>query len=277
MSFKKAIKIAAVRVYLNNLAQISMRKAGEAAIKLFALPQKGRLTADDSTFLNTSEKHIDHAAGFPVQTYKWHGGDKTVLLVHGWESNSARWKWLIEYLKAENYTIVALDAPAHGATGSDYFSAILYADMINAVLKRVQPYAVVGHSVGGFATALAVSQSNVKSIQKLILVAAPCNLRYIFDKFFQVLKLNKKVQIGYYKAFERIVGKSVDKVTVQHFIPKIESKGYLIYDTQDDLVPISEGFNIKKHWNGAEIYTTEGLGHSLQHEDIYKKIIEFLK
>ena len=277
MSFKKKIKIGAVRAYLNNLAQISPRRAGDLALKLFSSPQKGRLTEEDSSFLSFAEHFTDTVNGINIQTYTWRGGDKTVLLVHGWESNSARWQWLIEYLKAENYTIVALDAPAHGGTGSQYFNAILYAEMIDKVIQRVQPFVVIGHSVGGFAAALAVSKTAFKDIEKLILVAAPCNLRHIFDKFFSVLKLNKKVQIGYYKAFEKIVGKTVDEVTVQHFIKNIAAKGYLIYDKMDDLVAIQEGIDIKKHWNDTEMFTTEGFGHSLQHENIYKKIIEFLK
>lgn len=276
MSFKKKMAIGVVGAYLNSLAHISPLRAGKLAIKLFASPQKGRLTPEDSIYLTTAKAHVDKYDDVAIQTYTWQGGDKTVLLVHGWESNSARWQWLIDYLKAENFTIVALDAPAHGASGSPYFSAALYAKMIQKVVERVQPNAVIGHSVGGFSVAYSVYQMTDTPIEKMILVAAPSNLRQIFDKYFDVLKLNKKVRANYYIEFERYFGKSVDEVTIEHFVSRIETEGLLIYDKHDDIVAVQDATKIKTQWNNAEMMITEGLGHSLQHKEVYEAIIRFL-
>ena len=68
-------------------------------------------------------------------TYYWEGNNKTILLAHGWESNSFRWKNLITELQRYGYSIVALDAPAHGDSGSKMFNAILYSEFINMLLK----------------------------------------------------------------------------------------------------------------------------------------------
>ncbi len=277
MSFKKKMAIEVVGAYLNSLAHVSTPRAGKLAIKLFATPQKGRLTSEDSVYLDSAVKYVDKFNDIDIQTYTWQGGDKTVLLVHGWESNSARWQWLIPYLKAENYTIVSLDAPAHGASGSKYFSAALYADMIEKVVNRVQPFAVIGHSVGGFSAAFSLFKMENSNIEKLILVAAPSNLRQIFDKFFTVLKLNKKVRAAYYIEFQRYFGKSVDEVTIEHFMGKISAKGFLIYDKMDDLVSINDAYALENKWKGSKKLITEGLGHSLQHEEIYEAIVGFLK
>lgn len=277
MSLKKKIKITSVRVYLNNLAYISPRRAGDWAIKLFSLPQKGRLTEDDKAYLQSATESVFYFQDVKIQTYKWQGGEKTVLLVHGWESNSARWQWLIPYLKAENYTIIALDAPAHGASGSPYFNAFLYAEMIAKVIKETQPSAVIGHSVGAYASIVAASKTPENAIEKLIIMAAPCNLRHIFDKFFRILKLNTRVQKSYYKTFYRILGKTVDEVTALHFIPKIKAKGLLIYDKKDDIVALDESFKIQAHWADSDIFVTDNLGHSLQNDIIYNKITAFLK
>ncbi len=276
MSFKKKMAIGVVGAYLNSLAHLSTARAGKLAIKLFATPQKGRLTEEDKAYLANAEKHVDILEDVSIQTYTWRGGDKTVLLVHGWESNSARWQWLIEYLKAENFTIVALDAPAHGASGSRYFSAALYAKMIQKVVERVKPYAMIGHSVGGFSVAYSLFQMSETPVEKLILVAAPSNLRQIFDKYFAILKLNKKVQASYYVEFERYFGKSVDEVTIEHFIKGAKAEGLLIYDRHDDIVAVNDAAKIKNKWQRAETLITEGLGHSLQHEKVYEAIIRFL-
>jgi esterase/lipase len=276
MSFKKKMAIGVVGAYLNSLAHVSSARAGKLAIKLFATPQKGRLTAEDMAYLASAKKHIDRHDDVDIQTYTWQGGDKTVLLVHGWESNSARWQWLIEYLKAENFTIVALDAPAHGASGSRYFSAALYAKMILKVVERVQPFAMIGHSVGGFSVAYSLFQMENAPIEKMILVAAPSNLRQIFDKYFNVLKLNKKVRASYYVEFERYFGKSVDEVTIEHFVKGAKTEGLLIYDKHDDIVAVQDATKIKTKWNKAEMVITEGLGHSLQHEKVFEAVKRFL-
>ena len=71
--------------------------------------------------------------------------------MHGWESNSGRWKNIIQRLQQEQYNIVALDAPAHGASGSSSFNAILYSKFITVVSKNFKPNFFIGHSVGGMA------------------------------------------------------------------------------------------------------------------------------
>ena len=51
--------------------------------------------------------------------------------------------------KADN--IVALDAPAHGTSGSKIFNAVLYSKFIEVVCKEFKPSILMGHSVGGMA------------------------------------------------------------------------------------------------------------------------------
>ena len=53
-------------------------------------------------------------------TYRWLGKKETILLAHGWESNSFRWKDLIVKLDtALDYNVIALDAPAHGRSSGE--------------------------------------------------------------------------------------------------------------------------------------------------------------
>ena len=80
----------------------------------------------------------------PIQTYHWKGSKETVLLAHGWESNSNRWRYEIEKLQTEGYTIIALDGPAHGGSGSATFNAILYSEFINVVSQNVQTHVFYG-------------------------------------------------------------------------------------------------------------------------------------
>ena len=89
---------------------------------------------------------------YTIQTYQWKGEKQTILLAHGWESNTYRWKSLINKLHQNGHHIIALDAPAHGQSSGTQFNAILYSEFINVVASHYQPTVIVGHSVGGMAT-----------------------------------------------------------------------------------------------------------------------------
>ena len=67
-------------------------------MSIFSTPLKGRIREADFDFLNSSFKEELSQGDFPVMTYRWVGKNKTILLAHGWESNSARWKLLINNL-----------------------------------------------------------------------------------------------------------------------------------------------------------------------------------
>ena len=139
---------------LNGISYISPKYASKLAINLFSKPRKGKITEEQLPLLESAfiEEHTYN--DLSIMTYRWIGKGKTILLVHGWESNSARWEFLIKEFKIKGYTIVALDAPAHGNSGGKFFNAVLYAEFINVVANKFQPEIIIGHSVGGMALSL---------------------------------------------------------------------------------------------------------------------------
>jgi len=160
---------------INVLSLVSSKLAGNLALTLFSTPLKGKIKEEEFDFLNTAFKEELKYQDFPIMTYRWLGKGKTVLLVHGWESNAARWKPLIENLKLQGFNIIALDAPAHGKSGSKRFNAILYAEFINIVSKKFNPHIIIGHSVGGMATVFYQHKYQNSEVEKLVLLGAPSN------------------------------------------------------------------------------------------------------
>ena len=84
-----------------------------------------------------------------IQTYIWKGNDTVLFLIHGWESNSARWKKALPYILKSRYTVVAIDAPAHGLSSGKDFNAHKYTEFIHHVAKMYNPNILIGHSIGG--------------------------------------------------------------------------------------------------------------------------------
>ena len=270
------IAVTAIRLSLNALSYISKERAGEEGFKIFSKPRKGKLTADDEIFLNSAEKETIIFENINIQTYTWRGDEnKKILLAHGWESNSARWKPLISMLKNKNYTVLALDAPAHGASGSKIFTQILYAEMINQVAKKHFPNILVGHSAGGFAISYFFNKYRPAQVKKIILLAPVSDNRVVFDLYFNFLGTNSRVKSGFYDFFKKKYG-NPEALIVSEFAKDFSVKALIIHDKNDEIVPYSQSEKIKAAWENSELILTENLGHSLRKDIIYDKLMNFL-
>jgi pimeloyl-ACP methyl ester carboxylesterase len=283
----KRLTLASVKGYLNTLTTVSPEKGGEKAFKLFSKPRKGRLTSTNKAFLNSAIWETVEFQNFKIQTYRWVADDSgfstkngpfsTILLAHGWESNSARWKPILAKLLKQGHTVVALDAPAHGATSGKLFIPIEYAACINKVIAHFQPSILVGHSVGGYASAYCMAHFTPPSVKKLILMATPSNMTQIFDAFLDFLKLSDKTRQAFYDYIKTEYGKPAEAFALEHFADKIKAQGLIIHDENDEIIPHKDAFTIEKAWKTAKVNITQGQGHRLRHEKIYKMILDFVK
>ena len=256
MKISQKTQIAFLRAYLNTLAHFSKLKAGALTIKLFFTPRKGRLTDDNRQTLSSATWETLSLRDIKIQTYRWAGEKQTVLLAHGWESNAARWQQLIKKLRKKGFSVVALDAPAHGESGSPDFNAFLYAEMIEVVAERFEPAAIVGHSAGGFSAAFYATHFLHPSVSQLVLLAAPSELNQIFDKSFDLLKLSNKVRLGFYTTLERMLNKPLEYFSIKEMVKPLAINGLIIHDKTDDVCNFADGKNIQANWKSSEFIAT---------------------
>lgn len=186
--------IKLVGSYLNVLSYVSADYAANKALHIFSKPRKGKLTPKQEVFLNSASKEFLQYEDLKIATYHWRGDKETILLAHGWESNSARWKKKITYLTKEGFNVIALDAPAHGASGNKFFNALLYSECLNIVAQKYQPQIVIGHSVGGMALVFFQQKNQLKSIQKMVLLGAPSEFEDVLKNYINLLGYNKKIE-----------------------------------------------------------------------------------
>ena len=247
------------------------------AFDVFCTPRKGRLSDSNRQALaNAAWETLEHNQT-PIQVYRWAGKGPTVLLVHGWESNAARWKPLVKMLRAADFNIIALDAPAHGATGGRYFYVSTYSDMLSVVVEKYQPMALVGHSVGGYTAAYCAAKSTPNSPKKIVVMAAPTHLGLIFDTFLNYLKVNRSVHRAFYTQFKHQFGQSVDDFDARRFLPQLNHiEGLILHDKDNAIVPISSAEIYKSYWPKATLQTTHQLGHSMRDTTVHRHIVEFL-
>ncbi|WP_298495385.1 alpha/beta hydrolase [uncultured Algibacter sp.] len=261
---------------INLTSYFSSRFAAKLAIDLFSTPRKGKIQTEESKYLESaSQGHINFES-LSIKTYHWKGDKETILLAHGWESNSFRWKDLIEELKTQNFNIIALDAPAHGASGGKLFNALLYSECINIVANKYNANTIIGHSVGGMATVFFQHKYQLKSIKKLILLGAPADFVGVFNRYENMMGYNTRVS----KALENHIVKHFNHLP-EYFSPavfskELKAKGLIIHDKKDKIIPYNDGLKFKQNYNNATFITTKGFGHSLKSELVYQHILDFL-
>lgn len=266
-----------VGALLNASSLVSSKYAAAKALSLFATPRKGSINNKQASFLNSAKKELLDYNGFSIRTYQWNGHHKTVLLSHGWESNTSRWKNLIELLQAQDYNIIALDAPAHGESESKKFNAILYSEFINVVCKQFNPEIIIGHSVGGMASVFFQSKYQLDSLKKLVLLGAPSEFEAILKNYTTMLGYNSKVIKSLDKLIEDSFGALPSAFSTAKFAQNLNDiEGLIIHDKKDRIIPYSDAELIHENFKNSKLISTSGYGHSLNHEEVYNHIVEFL-
>jgi len=261
---------------LNATSLISSKYASKKAISLFASPRKGRYSEEQKRIVSSALFEELKYDNLEIATYRWIGKNKTVLLAHGWESNTSRWDYILEGLKAQDYNIIALDAPAHGRSGGKQFNAILYSEFINIVAQKFQPEVLIGHSVGGMASVFSMHNHQLPSIKKMILLGAPAHFTGVFGRYKTMMGYNNRISKGLDRIVLERFGQPVDYYSAATFTESIEAQGLIIHDKKDRIIPYEDAQLFAKRFRNSELITTTGFGHSLKDESLTTKVIEFI-
>ena len=266
-----------VGLYINLLSFVFPDKATQLAYSLFSEPREGRLTiAKLPKILQETETETFQHNGHNIQTYTWKGNGTVILLVHGWESNAARWKKMLPYLKKTGSTIIAIDAPAHGLSSGKEFNIPQYAKSIDFVVQKFKPRYLIGHSLGGKTCLYYQSVYQNNSIEKIVILGSPSDFKIILNNYIAMLSLNSKISQGLEAHYLKHFKLQLEKFSAKQFASEIKTKGLIAHDTNDKIVLFEEGKKIAATWKDSIFIETNGLGHSMHDEQLYKKVIHFL-
>lgn len=256
---------------------VVIKKATQKAHGYFTEPRKGKFTLHNipKTF-NEAELETFKYDEYHIQTYIWKGNETIIFLIHGWESNSSRWKKMLPFLKKSGSTIIAIDGPAQGLSSGKEFTVPKYAEFIDFVAKKYPVHFLIGHSMGGQTCLYYQYQFQNPTVKKIVIMGAPSDFTIIFRKFVSLLSLNEKVVASLKNKYTAFLNLDLDQFTSKEFASKIEVKGLIAHDLEDIVVLFDEGEKIASSWKDAQFIATKGLGHKLHDEDLYQKIAAFL-
>ncbi len=272
----KKLLAASIGTYINGLAFVSPRTAARKAFRVFSKPRQGKIGPHHQEFLDSNLEPKIEIEGISIQPYKWHGEGKTIVLVHGWESHSHRWKEMILRLQQEDYNIVAFDAPGHGYSGGKYLYVPLYNRILNEITRIYKPSYIIGHSIGAMTVLFNQSQVEQTDVEKLVILGPPDQLQSILDQYRDILGLNSRAVKALENFFLQRFNFKTEEFSSSAFAKNIHTPTLLIHDVEDRITPVTGSRAIHEVLKNSEYIETQGLNHSLYDREVNEKIINYL-
>ncbi|AWA29858.1 alpha/beta hydrolase [Flavobacterium magnum] len=263
---------------INLMGVVNPSKAQKLAYRFFSEPRTGKLTADRlPAILSSAERQQFLFGQQPFNAFVWKGNHDVILLVHGWESNAARWEKLLPYLRKSGKTIVAIDAPAHGLSPGREFTVPTYSEFINIAARHFRPSSIIGHSIGGTAALYYQHRFQNPEIKKMITLGAPSELQVIVNQYTRLLGLSPRTSALLDRYFPEHFDIRIADFSSHLFARSIGVQGLIIHDLDDTVVSFAEAQKIADSWKNAGFVQTKGLGHSMHDEALYQQIADFLE
>lgn len=269
------IRLLSAKYRLINM--FSTQKAGKGSINVLIHPMQGRVIPKELPDVEPEKiDHLKSVDDLNVKLYDWGGSGDTTLLIHGWDSNSYRWYDMIDQLGRDRIRFVALDAPYHGGSDGDHFNLLHFANMIEVALKTFQPTRIVAHSLGALSLAHHLQKKGYHKLERLILLSPVADLSWHIDRYHQLLSLRKKTRLAMDEYFESFFKMQFREFNFRDFESELDCEVLIVHDELDPVVPISDSERIHEWFEGSELKTVRGLGHTLQGKEVYQIVGNFL-
>ena len=277
---RQQVLLQLLRMRLRALSLVSKRKAGDAAFRIFCTPFS-RMSYSKAQ-MEPAEVLSFQFKGQTTVGYRWNkGGTQKLLIAHGFSSASFNFRHLALLLAEKGYEVIAFDAPAHGLSEGKTLNAVDYKDFIQTVEQRLGPFhAWLGHSFGGLAMALALSDIPNNEDKKIVWIAPAANARQLTESFFAQLKIeNQAVKDFFYAHIDQIGGHSIDWYSIGRCASLIKSQVFWVHDHNDNITPIADALAVEKqglpHFH---FLFTSHLGHRRIYRDekVIEQVVQFL-
>jgi pimeloyl-ACP methyl ester carboxylesterase len=222
------------------------------------------------------------AGGSRIVGTVW-GTGPAVYLLHGWAGHADQLRAFVEPLTGMGFRVVAFDAPSHGRSGPGAFGArsssiLEFAAALTAVVAAHGPaHAVIAHSMGGAATAVALCDG--LHADRVVLVAPMASPESYARQLGTALGFGAATHRRLIARIERRVGAPMHHFNVPELGRAVAMPPTLVvHDRTDTFTPLSDGAAIAAAWPSARLHVTTGLGHGrlLRDPRVVAEIVGFV-
>ncbi|MEZ0052762.1 pimeloyl-ACP methyl ester carboxylesterase [Mycobacterium sp. MAA66] len=223
--------------------------------------------------------------GHRIAGESW-GDGPPVYLVHGWGGCRAHMAVFVKPLVEAGHRVIAFDLPSHndsdaGALAPGRSTIVECAEAVRAMVQAHGPArAIIGHSLGAKASALAVARG--AAVERLVFLAPMGEFSWYLDVFAQRHGFGRRIRDRMHRRLDRRIGMplldtDIDQIAARTGHPPL----LLVHDPDDPDSLYSESQRIADAWPGSRLQTTRGLGRLahyriLRHRPAINAGVEFI-
>lgn len=195
-----------------------------------------------------------------LTVWRWGQASRRVLLVHGWEDDSALWtSWVRAYL-AQEIEVLSVDLPAHGYSAGTSTNAVDSGRAVASVAAQLGPVdQAAGHSMGSAALLTAFWLG--LQVRHSVHIAGPSVLTDMVQGAAQHARLSREDTVTFVAEFERLIGGPTTAWDIGSLTTGLRHPGLIAYDPADRRVPGAQSVLLHAHWPDSTLLPLEGTGH----------------
>jgi len=266
-----------MRAVLGSAGVVAPGWVARWAERRFLTPMRPRRSRSSEAVLARGQPRMLALRGEQVRVWSWGEGPR-VLLVHGWSGYGGKLSAFVAALVEAGFSVVTYDAPGHGRSSGRTSSLPEMAEFVADVARATGgPYAVVAHSLGAAATAVAMR--NGLKVGRAVFVSPPSDPRGGIRAFSRYLGLPDGVWMRMEARIEARFGVRLRDLALPHFVPLFRRVPlHVFHDVEDREVPLAAGEAVVEAWPGARLTRTQGLGHHriLYAPEVVRQAVAFL-
>ncbi len=251
------------------------------ALLLFLTPGKRSMTAPELALIAQAQRETVVCRGRRVVTYRWGHGPRRVLLCHAWGGNGTTLGEFVPPLLARSYSVIAFDAPAHGASPGRISDMVEYVSTIGMLCEKYGPFdAAIGHSFGAGNLLWAHRDYGLRA-DKIVLIGCFIHGVWIIEAFGEALGLPPRVVKGMQESLEsKYPGELVwERLSMADMLKSVSAPLLVVHDHDDRAILFAQALQLREASRGpVELFATSGLGHRrvLRDRHVVRKVVEFI-
>lgn len=275
------ILLKATQLFFQYIGPIIPNTAAKIAYRLFATP-RGRAEHKVSDAILESARLFEVLYGRQIlKAYEWGKGEKTILLVHGWESRGTAMRSFVPALVENGYRVVAFDGPAHGNSDGKRTNLPHFSGAVRAMVRQVgEVEAVISHSFGGVSSVFAfATDEDMPWLNKLVLIGVPNRLDSVLNDAATILKVPKSVNRKFRAIIQSKINLPIDEANMTDIGKKLKlGEALIVHDQNDAIVPFAAAQMTFEAWENAQLVAVDGLGHYrlMKHPAVVKRVVNFI-
>ena len=269
-----------LRLVFALLQWLSVRLASKVAFRLFLTPPRRKVEAADAPVVALAERTTLRCGADKFTVWHWGQGGPCVVLLHGWGSHAARFATFVTPLREAGFSVIGIDAPAHGTSPGSLSDLPRFRDSLAEVLRRHAPvHAVIGHSLGGGAVLTVLAETADYHPKKICLFGVPSDMDYILGSFAMMLGLKYAARASLRERFAAHFGRPAAAISTAAAAASVRMPVLIVHDEEDNVAPIDQGMALAAAIPHAMVWRTQGLGHSgaLRDPATIERVVEFLR